>query len=56
MNIFCGGWSDSGVVCGRWLWWAGGSPGIFDLRFAIVEQRAKQGSLTIESDVKALKR
>jgi hypothetical protein len=26
------------------------APGIFDLRFAIFEQRAKQGSLTFESE------
>jgi hypothetical protein len=29
---------------------------VCDLRFAIFEQRAKQGSLTIESDVAALNR
>jgi hypothetical protein len=32
------------------------APRIFDLRFAIFEQKAKQGSLTFESDDAALRR
>jgi hypothetical protein len=41
--------AESGVVSSRWSWWAGGQALDFlicDLRFAIFEQMAKQGSLT----------